>query len=141
MIFHPMMFWPGDFLKDVCYQIALDWWRLEIWGWSPSERYGGKVPFDERQTYTGILKMILSLIGSQMQILQDRCDVYSSVGPGYNSGGNILKARQAVNLIIRQSIDERVSHVKSGGYKGANELLCSIYFVYFIYFLYYFVYL
>ena len=62
--------------------------------------------------------------------------MYSSVGPGYNSGGNILKARQAVNLIIMQSIEERVSHVKSGGYKGVNELLCSIYFVYFIYFVY-----
>ena len=53
------------------------------------------------------------------------CTLVSSVGSGYNSSGNILKARQAFNM-IRQTIEERVSPVKTGGYKGMNELLCSI---------------
>jgi hypothetical protein len=40
-----------------------------------------------------------------------------------------------------QSIEERVSHVKSGGYKGANELLCSIYFIYLVYLVVYLFYI
>ncbi len=36
------------------------------------------------------------------------------------------RVSQAVSLIIRQTIEKRVSHVKSGRYKGMNELLCSI---------------